>query len=178
MDRTLVILKPHAVTRGLTYHVLARLEDMGLVISNIRRFQGSKELWQEFYPSDESWFRNVGSKTLQSCSASGIDVQRELGTTDTLEIGRMVKEWLVEHLSSAPAVAAIVEGNEAARKVRKAAGATLPNVAEPGTIRFDYSCDSPVLANKEKRPVYNIIHASDPEEAGAIDREIKLVFGE
>jgi nucleoside-diphosphate kinase len=177
MDKTLIIIKPHAVERGLTGRILARFEDMGLVIVSIKRFQGSAELWENFYPSDETWFTNAGSKTLESCQLVGINVQQELGTTDPLAIGKMIKQWLVVHMTSGPCVAVILEGNEAPRKVRKACGKTLPNVAEPGTIRFDFSCDSPALANQEKRPVFNIIHASDPEEEGSIEKEIGLIFG-
>jgi nucleoside-diphosphate kinase len=106
----------------------------------------------------------------------GIDVQKELGTTDPVALGKMIKNWLVDHMASGPSVAAILEGNEAPSKVRKACGKTLPNVADPGTIRFDFSCDSPVLANQEKRPVFNIIHASDPEEEGSVEKEIYLIF--
>lgn len=180
MDKTLIIVKPHAVERGLTGRILARFEDMGLVIANIKRFQGSAELWENFYPSDEAWFTNAGSKTLASCEEVGIDVQKELGTTDPFAIGKMIKQWLVAHMSSGPCVAVVLEGNEAPSKVRKACGKTLPNdkEAHPGTIRFDFSCDSPALANKEKRPVFNIIHASDPAEEGSIEKEIGLIFGE
>ena len=59
--------------------------------------------------------------------------------------------------------------------VRKIVGNTLPFKAEMGTIRGDFSVDSPVLANKEKRAVFNIVHASaTPEEA---EYEIKFWFG-
>ena len=177
MDRTLIILKPHAVERALTGRILARFEQMGLVIVDIKRFQGSADLWRSFYPSDETWFRNAGTKTLDSCHKVGLNVQKQLGTTDPVTIGKMIKDWLVAHMSSGPCVAAILEGNEAPRKVRKACGATLPNVAEPGTIRFDFSCDSPALANKEQRPVFNLIHASDPDEEGSIEKEIGIIFG-
>lgn len=177
MDRTLIILKPHAVAKGLTGRILARFEQMGLIIGDIKRFQGAADLWRSFYPSDETWFRNAGTKTLDSCQKVGLDVQKELGTSDPVVIGRMIKEWLVGHMSSGPCVAAILEGNEAARKVRRACGATLPNVADPGTIRFDFSCDSPALANKEKRPVFNLIHASDPDEEGSVEKEIEIIFG-
>jgi nucleoside-diphosphate kinase len=45
-----------------------------------------------------------------------------------------------------------------------------------GTIRGDYSNDSPALANAEKRAVMNIMHASEtPEEA---EHEIKYWFGD
>ena len=94
----------------------------------------------------------------------------------------MVKEWLVENMSSAESIAVVLSGNEALQKVRAACGKTLPNIAAPGTIRFDYSTDSPTLANDEKRPVFNLIHASDPEEEregrAAVDYEIELFFPE
>jgi len=50
--------------------------------------------------------------------------------------------------------------------VRKMAGNTIPALAEMGTIRGDFSVDSPTAANRAKRGVHNIIHASEtPEEA-------------
>ena len=176
LDRTLIILKPHAVARGLTGCILARFESMGLAITDIKTVRETKEFWDGFYPSDEQWMNNVGSKTLDSCRDLGIDVEKELGTNEASKIGRMVKGWLADHMSSGPCIAAILEGNEAARKVRKACGATLPHVANPGTIRFDFSSDSPALANKEKRPVYNLIHATDPDEDGALAKELDYVF--
>lgn len=177
VHKTLIILKPHAVSRNLTGRILARFEDAGLTIAELKILRGSPDFWNQFYPSDETWFRNVGTKTLTSCREIGIDVEVEIGTNDALAIGKKVKEWLVAHMSSGPAIAAVLEGNEAPRKVRKLCGATLPNVADPGTIRFDFSSDSPALANREKRPVFNLIHASDPDEENSIAREIDLVFG-
>ena len=177
VDKTLIILKPHAVVRKLTGRILARFEDAGLAIAELKTLHGSPDLWRQFYPSDEGWFKNVGTKTLTSCREIGIDVEAEIGTSDPIAIGKKVKDWLVGHMSSGPCVAAILEGNEAPRKVRKLCGATLPNVADPGTIRFDFSCDSPALANREKRPVFNLIHASDPDEENSIVREIGLIFG-
>lgn len=177
MHRTLIIIKPHAVAKGLVGRVLARFEDMDLRLGAIKSFQGTSDLWTRFYPSDDEWLTNVGGKTLTSCQSLGIDVQAELGTADAIAIGRLVKKWLVEHMSSGPSVAAIITGNEAPLKVRRLCGATLPNVADPGTIRFDYSSDSPAAANKAKRPVFNIIHASDPSELGSVEREIEIIFG-
>lgn len=164
LNKTLIIVKPHAFERGLTGTFLERFEKMGLVISEIKVVREDAEFWEKFYPSDDSWYNNAGSKTLESCQKLGIDVQERLGTTEPAEIGRMVKDWLVDHMSSGVSVAAVLEGNEAIVKVRTACGKTLPNVADPGTIRFDFSSDSPSLANEEKRPVFNLIHASDPEE--------------
>jgi nucleoside-diphosphate kinase len=182
MERTLIIVKPHAVERGLVGSFLARFERMGLRIAAITVVSGNSELWERFYPSDLGWLENVGSKTAEDCKARGLDLKDRLGTDDIRQIGRSVKTWLVEHMSSGPAVAAVLVGNDAGAKVRLACGATLPNKAAPGTIRFDYSTDSPSLANDEKRPVYNLIHASDPTEkrgsVNAVEYEIKLLFPE
>ena len=182
MNRTLILIKPHAVERGLTGEFLGRLERMMLKIAAIKSLMGSEDLWARFYPSTDDWYRNAGTKTLQNYKQLGLDVNEILGTSDPLAIGKLIKGWLVEHMRSGMVVAAVLEGNEAVYKVRTACGKTLPNTAAPGTIRFDYSCDSPLLANLEKRPVYNLIHASDPDEVrdghSAVDFEIDLIFPE
>jgi nucleoside-diphosphate kinase len=68
----------------------------------------------------------------------------------------------------------VVEGLHAIDMVRKLAGHTLPVFAEMGTIRGDYSVDSPAIANVEKRAIHNIMHASEtPEEA---NNEVGLWF--
>jgi nucleoside-diphosphate kinase len=180
LDKTLIIVKPHAVVRGLVGTFLERFERMGMQISAIRLVRETAEFWEAFYPSDAEWFKNVGGKTLENCQKNGIDVQARLGTSDAAKIGRMVKDWLVDHMVEGPSIAVVLRGNEALNKVRTACGSTLPNVAVPGTIRFDFSCDSPTLANEEKRPVFNLIHASDPTEMRgnqkACDFEIAMFF--
>jgi nucleoside-diphosphate kinase len=124
----------------------------------------------------------VGGKTIDDAKVRGLDVKARLGTDDPLAIGVLVKGWLVDHMAEGPAIAAVFEGNEAQLKVRAACGATMPNRAAPGTIRFDYSCDSPAAANDEKCPVFNLIHASDPGESrgaqSAADYEITVIFPE
>ena len=181
-NRTLIIVKPHAVARKLAGVFLQRFENMGLAIGAIKALHPGSIAWDKFYPSDKLWFINVGNKTLDNCRSMGIDVQNELGTEDPEKIGHLVKGWLVDHMSSDISIAVLLEGNEALFKVRSACGATLPNKAAPGTIRFDYSTDSPGLANAEKRPVYNLIHASDPDEMRgdipASDYEISIIFPE
>jgi nucleoside-diphosphate kinase len=68
----------------------------------------------------------------------------------------------------------VISGNRAVETVRKLVGSTLPVDAPPGTIRGDFSSDSPNMANEEQRPVKNLVHASgdSEEETG----EIKLWF--
>jgi len=155
---------------------------MGLQIAAIKVVKEGPEFWHRFYPSDEGWYSNAGSKTLKNCTERGIDVQERLGTVDPIEIGKMVKQWLVDHMSSGSSIAVVLEGNEALTKVRTACGSTLPNAAAPGTIRFEFSTDSPPLANEEKRPVYNLVHASDPTEERDSEQasvyEIEMFFPE
>ena len=82
---------------------------------------------------------------------------------------------LVAFVSSGPVAAMVWEGHNAIATGRKMIGATNPDAAEMGTIRGDYSADSAISANIEKRAIFNLIHASEtPEEAA---HEIKHWFG-
>jgi nucleoside-diphosphate kinase len=73
-------------------------------------------------------------------------------------------------------LAMVVEGAQAIEMVRKLAGHTLPAKAAVGTIRGDFSVDTPAIANVQGRALHNLFHASEtPEEAA---NEIKLWFGE
>jgi len=175
-ERTLVIVKPDAYKRGLTGAILARLERCGLVVEAVRISQHEVEIIEEHYPRTEDWLATVGSKTLADYAKLGIGAKDRLGTDDATEIGRMVRKWLTEFMLSGPVVPMVISGNRAIETVRKLIGHTLPVAAAPGTIRGDFSSDSPDLANDELRPVLNLVHASgDPEEAA---REIKLWFPE
>ena len=58
--------------------------------------------------------------------------------------------------------------------VRKIIGQTVRAFAEPGTIRGDFSIDSPDFANMNKRAVKNLIHASGSKKEA--EHEILLWF--
>jgi len=175
-ERTLVIVKPDAYVRGLTGVIVAQLEQRGLVVEAIRVSRNEKETVGDHYPRSQEWLETVGGKTLDDYARLGISAKDRLGTDDAGEIGQMVRTWLTEFLLSAPVVPMVISGNRAIETVRKIVGNTLPVMAAPGTIRGDYSSDSPDLANSEQRPVRNLVHASgDQEEA---EREIALWFPE
>jgi nucleoside-diphosphate kinase len=70
----------------------------------------------------------------------------------------------------------VFEGPEAVKIVRKLVGETNPINAAPGTIRGDFSWDNADLANDQKRPFYNVVHASGSIEEA--EEEIKLWFEE
>jgi len=173
-ENTLVILKPDGYERALTGQILSRFERSGLRLEEIRISQDEDDIIDEHYPRSEEWLRVVGGKTLSDYEKLGVSPVDRLGTDDALEIGRMVRGWLIGFMKSGSIVPMRLSGNRAIETVRKLVGHTLPVTATPGTIRGDFSSDSPDLANDERRPVKNLVHASgDPEEA---DREIKLWF--
>ena len=173
-ERTLVIVKPDAYERGLTGVILARLEQRGLVVEAMRVSKNETEIIEDHYPRSDEWLSTVGNKTLDDYAKLGIPAKDRLGTADAVEIGRMVRSWLTEFLLSRPVVPMVISGNRAIETVRKIVGPTLPVAAAPGTIRGDYSSDSPDIANEEQRPVKNLVHASGDQEEAA--REIKLWF--
>lgn len=173
-ERTLVFLKPDGVQRGLTGAVLERFERAGLKIVGMKMVHAGRDLLDRHYPSDEAFLRTLGGKTKEAFAAYGLDVKAQTGSDDPLEIGRQVRGWLIDYVSSGPVAAFVLEGIHAISAVRKLVGDTLPYRAAPGTIRGDYSIDSPTVANLMNRPVRNLIHAS-----GSVDEarmEIALWF--
>lgn len=41
-----------------------------------------------------------------------------------------------------------------------------------GTIRGDYSVDTPLIANIEKRSIHNLVHASETKEEAAKEMQL------
>lgn len=174
-EKTFLLLKPDAVRKGLIGEILKRIEQRDLKIVALEMFQPTREEMDNHYPKDESWIRRLGQKTLATYEKYGYDAEKELGTKDDLEIGKQVRRWLVDYMTSAPLVRVVVQGVHAVDVVRKICGPTMPYLAEMGTIRGDFSIDSPVLANKEKRAVMNLVHASETQEEAK--HEIEHWFG-
>lgn len=174
-EQTFVMVKPDGVMKGLTGEIIKRFEQRDLKIVALDMFQPTRAQIDEHYPKDETWIKRLGEKSLGTYEKYGVDPVKELGSADALEIGKMVREWLIDYMLSAPLVKMVVQGIHAVDVVRKIAGPTLPYKAEVGTIRGDFSIDSPRLANSEKRAVANLLHASEtPEEA---QHEIEHWFG-
>jgi len=173
-EKTCVLIKPDGVKRGLVGEIISRIEQRGLKIVALAMVWAKREQVDEHYPKNEKWIRRLGEKTLATYEKYGIDPNKELGTSDALKIGKMVRGWLIDYLAGGPLVKMVVQGVHAVDMVRKMTGNTCPNLAEMGTIRGDYSVDSPAAANRDKRAIHNIIHASEtPEEA---EHEIALWF--
>lgn len=173
-ERTYVMVKPDGVKRGLTGEIISRIEQRGLKIVALEMFQPTKDQIDNHYPKDQAWIERLGEKTLNTYAKYGYDAMKELGTKEKLKIGKMVRGWLIEYMTSAPLVKMVVQGAHAVDMIRKLAGNTMPALAEMGTIRGDFSVDSAAAANRDKRAVFNILHASEnPQEA---EHEIKHWF--
>lgn len=165
-EQTVVLIKPDGVKRGLIGECMRRVEQRGLKVIALKMIMVSEEQARKHYPGTEAWLRGMGEKTLETYAKYNKDPMKELGTADSLEIGKKIYDWNVELFTSGPVVAMLISGIHAIDMVRKIVGKTIPAFAEMGTIRGDYSVDSPALANEAKRAIRNIVHASgDPAEA-------------
>jgi len=176
MERTCVLIKPDAVQRGLIGEIISRFERTGLKIVALKMIKPTKEQALQFYPSDREWLISVANKSLTVYKQLGLDPKKDFNTDDPVEIGKIIKNWLAEFLASGPCVIMVIEGNRAIEVVRKIIGSTRPYEALPGTIRGDFSTDSPELANILKRPLRNLVHASDNKESA--EKEISFWFNE
>ncbi len=139
MERTLIILKPDAVKRGIVGEIISRFEKAGLKIVGTKMLK----------PDYDQFFKHYEgiSKMVSRRGQEAFDV--------TL---KMVQEG--------PVIAFVLEGLGSVSLVRKMVGETEPQKALPGTIRGDYAHMGFDHANKEGIGVPNVIHASgDPKEA-------------
>jgi len=174
VERTLVLIKPDGVQRRLIGEILSRFERAGLEIKALKILKPSLEILEAHYPSSQEWFLKVGQKMLEFYQEKKLDVKEKLGTNDPLQLGQMVKKWLLDYMSSGAVVAVVLAGYHAVDNVRKICGYTYPYSADVGTIRGDFALDSPTYANLEGRAVRNLVHASENVEEA--EREIKLWF--
>lgn len=175
MERTLVVLKPDAVQRGIVGEIISRFEKTGLKIIGMKMFIPSDEIMNKHYPSErEEFVKGIGERTLESYKEAGLDVKKQFGHEDPIRVGAEVRKWLVDFMRSGPVIAMVLQGPHAIEVVRKLRGHTLPQKAMPGTITGDYSFDSSYVANSANRPIRNLVHASgNTEEA---EYEISLWF--
>jgi len=168
-ERTLVILKPDAVQRGLVGEIIKRIEQTGLKLVALKLALASEDqLWQH-YNKDEEWFIKKGKRIIEDRQAAGLSVDKE-----ALEYGKDIIAALIKFMTASPVIPMVWEGNQAVGIVKKLVGSTEPLGSEAGTIRGDYTLDSYALASFDDRAVRNLIHCSDIVEEA--EREISLWF--
>ncbi|MBK9343288.1 MAG: nucleoside-diphosphate kinase [Dehalococcoidia bacterium] len=130
-ERTLFLVKPDAVQRGLAGEIIKRLESRGLKLVGLKLMQVTLPIAEKHYAEHK---------------------------------GKPFFEGLVQFITSAPVVAAVLEGTNAIEIVRATNGLTNPLKAAPGTIRADFGLEMG----------RNLVHASDSPTSAA--REIKIFF--
>lgn len=136
-EKTLILLKPDTVKRGLMGEIISRFEKAGLKIVAM------KLKWADEKKAGEHYGEDI--------------VKRR---------GEKVRNNLMNFITSGPVLAIVIEGIDAVENVRMMCGETEPKSAVPGTIRGDYSHVSYRHADEQSKAVENLIHASaNPEEA-------------
>ena len=173
-EKTLVLIKPDAVKRGLVGEIVRRFESRGLKIIGLKMVQATPKEFDKHYPKEKAWIANLGNRTIETYKKYGYSLKNDFGTDDPLKIGKIFRGWLIDFMASGPVVKILIEGVHAIDVVRKITGDTQPHFALTGTIRGDFSVESAGSANKDRRAVYNLIHASGNKEEAR--NEIMLWF--
>ena len=174
IERSLVLMKPDAIRRGIVGEILTRFERMGLKVVGAKLINIDKEMGAMHYNHDEKWAEKVGNINLNECEEFGVDPIEAFGTDDPIEIGKKVDEWNSEFLSMGPVFAMVLEGVHAVQRIRDHVGKTFSLISPPGTIRGDYGLDSSLAGMRRQRTSYNMIHASGSVEEAK--QEIELWF--
>lgn len=165
-ERTLILLKPDAVARGLTGEIISRFERVGLKIIAMKMLFATEAQLKDHYYKDDEWLIKKGR-----------DVIKNKGypqNYDPKKAGSEIVEGLMKDMMLCPIIAIVLEGHNSVQVVRKITGPTNVEEAQPGTIRGDYSHDSYALANLSNRPILTIIHASGTVEEAK--KELKIWF--
>ncbi|MEK6849601.1 MAG: nucleoside-diphosphate kinase [Nanoarchaeota archaeon] len=140
IERTLILLKPDAVQRGVMGEIISRFEKAGLKIV------GAKMAW-----ADDALAKKHYREEL------------------ALRRGEAVRQMNVDFLKEGPVLALAIEGIGSIEIVRKMIGATEPRAALPGTVRGDYTHSSYAYADAKKSVVRNLIHASSDANDAKIE---------
>jgi len=135
-ERTLIVLKPDAVARGLCGRIIQRFEDASLKIIGMKMREMDADFARKHY----------------------FDLEQRLGPD--------VYNATAAFMQRGPVIAFVVEGEDAVATVRKLVGSTYPAEAQPGSIRGDFAHQSKASALATGKPVTNLVHASgNPDEA-------------
>ncbi len=134
IEKTLVLIKPDGVKRGLIGEIISRFERVGLKIIAMKFAQVDDAFAKSHY----------------------FDVAERRG--------KKILKANVDFITSGPVVAMILEGIDAIEVVRKLVGVTESKAAAIGTIRGDYSHMSYGHADETKVAIKNLVHASSSKE--------------
>lgn len=134
IQKTLVLVKPDGVERGLIGEIIHRFERKGLKIIAMKMVWSDKELALKHYDEDIAKRR-----------------------------GEHIRRYLVDYVTSGPVIAMVIEGVDAIENIRNLTGDTEPKKALPGTIRGDFSPVTYGSSDEKKIAIRNTIHSSANE---------------
>ncbi len=169
-ERTLVIIKPDGIQRGLIGEIMSRYERLGLKLAGMKLMVPTAEQIEGHYLLDPNWKKNVGEKAIESYKKKG----ETPPSSDPIEVGNQVVARLKKYMTAGPVLCMVWEGAHAVELVRKVTGGTEPRGAQVGTIRGDFLVDSYQMADMDDRAIRNLIHASG--SVGEADNEIPHWF--
>lgn len=149
IERTLILLKPDALQRGITGEIITRFERAGLKIVGVKMLSPTREHYHKHYEDISKMITRRGQKAF---------------------------DVTLDFMMSGPVIAVVLEGVQAVSLVRKMVGATEPKEAQPGTIRGDYAHISFEYANEKGTSIPNLIHASGDSDEAKL--EVPLWFNE
>lgn len=170
-ERTLVLLKPDVIQRGIMGEIITRFERKGLKIIAAKLVQPSPKQAADHYDMPKEDKLLLGNRTLAGYKEKGIK-----NTKSPIEIAEDIQRKLVKYITAGPVLAMLIEGAHAIEQVRKIRGHTNPLTADIGSITADYTIDSYFLADDSERAVRTLVHASGSTEEAK--REIKLWFND
>jgi nucleoside-diphosphate kinase len=142
VERTLVLLKPDAVARGIAGQVIGRFETAALKIVGTKMRHMNAEFTRKHYFDLEE---RAGSE-IYNCTAG--------------------------FMQSGPVIALALEGVDAVAKVRKIIGSTFPDQAAPGTVRGDFAHQTKASSEVSGKAVMNLVHASGNSEEAKYEVEL------
>lgn len=170
-ERTLVIIKPDGVQRGLIGEIVRRFERTGLKFVGFKFVVPTREQCVLHYNKDDTWFKSKGQRIIDDLTEQGLPVEK-----DIMAYGKGIIETIIDFMTAGPVLAFVLEGNQSVAIATKLTGSTEPSTSDVGTIRGDLTVDSYGHSTYQNRAVRNLIHCSEsPEEA---EREIRVWFDE
>ena len=170
-ERSLVLLKPDSIQRGLIGEIISRFEKKGLKIVAMKMIWPTKKIAMDHYFWSDEEKEGTGNRTIEAYLAKGLKI-----TKTAKEYAEDVKRRMYSYLQTGQIIAMVLEGAHAIEQVRKLVGHGNPLAADVGTIRADLTIDSYVVADEVDRAARNLVHASgNLQEA---ERELKVWFKE
>ncbi len=170
-ERTLVLLKPDAVSRHIVGEIMQRFERKNMKIVGLKMVWPTEDQAGSHYADDDAWYEDTGGKTLSNYKKQGHDIDMT-----AREMGVKIRNTLMESLTAGPVVAIVLEGAHVIELTRAMRGSTSPRDAIPGTIGFDYTLDSYELSDSGGWSIRNIIHCSDSVDNA--EREMAIWFND